>query len=364
MIRRLAAALALSAISLLAPTKADAGVFDGPWTYVKDRFHDGLDIFRLRIGFPDQGRGLGAKVRVTSLAQAGYIYWHGTYVGLEKRGFGVVEERRREMGVSLLYGSFNRMEPLHGNSFLKANSDWSRIEDRRILRNLPHWDDGRQRHLSIGAEVATPLLGVDVGVYPEEILDFALGFILIDIFNDDQLFGHNTEYLDATTMPGPDGEAPFARKRREMQEFRLRMLGQDADGTADPGATSIAPSTGEAPVPAAVMPPPAGDTITPAEADAAMEALDAQAAPEAGAEPETSIDLQPEEEPTAEPESSLEPAAEAVEPKTAGEVPESSQDARFRPIRPTKKERAPGGELPLELDPNLPKAEPKAEPKK
>ncbi len=336
-IRSLFAAALLTALCFAAPAHSSAGVLSGPWTYVKDRFNDGLDIFRLRAGFPDDGKGLGAKVRVTSLAQAGYIFFRGTYVGLDRRGVGVVNERRREGGVSLLYGSRNRMVPIAGNSYLKGNTDWSEIEDRRIIRNLPHWDDGRQRHLSIGAEVATPLFGLDVGLYPEEILDFALGFLIIDIYNDDELFGWDNIGMEATTLPGPDAEAPFAKERLAQEEFLLRMLEKELGERGQ--------LEGEAP-----MPPPVAedvDTISEADADALMDALEAEMQPtpepeplamEPEAEPEV---IEPEMTPEAPEELASEPGAEpAATPEEAAKeetpVLDNSRGIRYRNIERTK----------------------------
>ncbi|CAN5346782.1 hypothetical protein BH09SUM1_BH09SUM1_32320 [soil metagenome] len=222
-----------AAAALLAPAVGRAGVVGDVVTYGADRGNDLLDIFRIRGGYAHKGKGAGIKARVTSLAQIGYVWFDGRYYGIERRGIGAVDEHRREGGVSLAYGSWNEMQAVAGNIFLKANTDWSEIEDRRILRNLPYWDDGRKRFFSVGAEVATPLLAVDLGVYPEEALDFVIGFTTIDIFNDDALRGYNLENKDATTEPEPKKTAPFQGKQAKFDEFKKRMEAEKADAEAN-----------------------------------------------------------------------------------------------------------------------------------
>ena len=57
---------ALGSALILSASSSPANVVEGVGTYAKDRFHDTLDIFRLRAGFPDDGKAIGAKARVTS----------------------------------------------------------------------------------------------------------------------------------------------------------------------------------------------------------------------------------------------------------------------------------------------------------
>lgn len=264
------AALLISG-SMAAPAPAAPVV-----TYFTDRVHDFLDIFRVRAGFPDGGKGIGVKARATVLAQAGYVYFDGTYAGLERRGIGIVDERRHEGGVSFIYLSRNEMEPTWGNMFLKGGEEWHEVRDRRILRNLPHWDDGRRRPLSFGAEVVTPILALDLGVYPEEAFDFVLGIFTIDIFKDDQLRNYRVPYREGEALPLPFKDAPFAPKRQQFEELQLKLLiaemeelGQvedweDYDYGVYPDVT---------PEPAA--PPPFDPLIEDTEANAAIQELDA-----------------------------------------------------------------------------------------
>ncbi len=222
----------IAAMGLGTPAAAEADVVGGSLQYGKDRVNDFVDIFRLRVGVPRSGRGYGAKARVTALAQLGFVHYNGHYLGLDRRGIGIVRERRTEGGISLLYGSTNQMMPLWGNEYLEGTTPWTDLKDRKIIRNLPSWDDGRSRLLSIGAEVATPILALDAGVYPEEALDFVAGFFLIDIFRDDELFLRQRDVQGQfvpTTPPSPDLDAATRRKREEMdalygESIRRQML--------------------------------------------------------------------------------------------------------------------------------------------
>lgn len=215
----------------LADEDEGESLLDGPSMYVKDRFNDFVDIFRLRFGVPRTGRGYGAKARVTTLAQAGYVRYDGHYFGIDRRAAGLFSEDRLEGGASIIYGSRQEMRGEWGNEYLRGDTQWSVVEDRRILRNLPHWDDGRQRYLSAGAEVATPLLAVDAGVYPEEALDFVLGFLTIDVYTDDQLFEDSRpgpRFRRPTTLPVADTEASTRRKRAEMDALYGDMNAEEA----------------------------------------------------------------------------------------------------------------------------------------
>lgn len=289
--KRILSLIAAAAIVAGAPNVGRADVLRSVGHYCADRGNDLLDVLRIRGGAPDGGKGGGLKARVTSLAQVGYVYFDGTYAGMDRRGIGVVDERRREGGVSLAYGSYNNMEPRHGNFFLKTDTPWSMLEDRRLLRNLPYWDDGRKRFLSVGAEVATPLVALDLGVYPEEALDFVLGFTTIDIFNDDKLYGIEIPHQKATTPAAPKEDAPFAGKRAEFEAFKTKMAEEELKKAGEaPSAEATEPTeeTEKADLPAALPDPnqPSG-LIESKAADAALheaEKSESAKAPEA-AEP-------------------------------------------------------------------------------
>lgn len=220
MFRPLAAGAVALAL-LAAPAPADAGVVQ----YFKDRGTDFLDIFRVRVGMPNNGNGYGAKVRATALLQAGFVHFDGDYIGLDRRGIGWMEERRTEGGISLAYASRHETIPRWGNQYLMAETLWSEIRDRRIVRNDHYWDDGRGDLLGFSVEVATPIGAIDLGVNPSQAVDFVVGFLLIDPFKDDELgikdyWRYNI--ASPTDPPEPNLQAATARKRAQMEADRAR----------------------------------------------------------------------------------------------------------------------------------------------
>lgn len=269
------------------PAQSEAGYFE-------DRFNDIVDIFRVRGGAPSDGRAIGLKARATALAQVGYVKFDGIYAGLDRRALGLVREERREFGASLFYFSYNEMNPVNGNLYLTELDDpWNLAEDRRIVRNLPHWDDGRERPLSLGVEIANPLFGLDLGMYPEELADAVLGIVTIDIFNDDRSGGFELPFLEASGPPVPDPMAPFADRQAkndaqmlrwaEEELERLGQLEEPAPGTVEAmnealidaeNAPAMPPSVQEAAE--EVLEDASEGEITPMEADEVIDELEAE----------------------------------------------------------------------------------------
>lgn len=212
-----AGVLAALFVGLATPATADVGRF------VQDRINDFADIFRIRGGAPKGGQGYGAKVRVTALAQVGAIHFDGHYTGIDGRAIGTVREQRTEGGVSLLYFSRHRMNKVRGNDFLRTDTTWAQIEDRRVIRNLPYWDDGRRDVTSIGLEIATPVLALDLGLSPGQFVDFLAGFVTIDPYRDDMLHVRRREphrFVFPETDPEPDLEAPTRELRERLEAER------------------------------------------------------------------------------------------------------------------------------------------------
>lgn len=229
-------ALAAAAVlAMVLPGTSQAGFFGGVLQYAEDRADDLMDIFRLRVGIPRDGEAYGIKARATSLAQVGYVHFEGRYVGMERRALGVTDERRTEGGLSLAYGSQNEMYSHWGNSFLEETGSWSQAEDRRIIRNLPYWDDGRGHFLSVGTEIATPLISFDVGVYPEEAVDFVTGIFTLDPFNDDQLWVNSRQEYKPTTPPEPDLKAATRRKQKQLDEAAEAWKDEDTEANVEAG---------------------------------------------------------------------------------------------------------------------------------
>lgn len=280
------AGMMAGALTIAAPAAAPAQNSDlvtDAGHYVVDRVGDFFDVFRLRIGLPQSGSAIGAKARVTALAQAGWVYFDGDYFGLDRRSAGLTEERRHEGGLSVLYASKTNMTAAWGNGPLRNEGAWSLVRERHLLRRQIAWDDGRQRPDSLGLELATPLIAVDLGLYPVEAFDFLVGFLTLDLYGDDYLRMPSVEQPLPTSPSVPDPRAPIADREKALGD-RERAIIAAAKGLADAGNAPAAPA---APL---ELPPANTESITPAEADAMMEALPPAppAAPEAppAAEPQ------------------------------------------------------------------------------
>lgn len=258
--RCLLPALLAGAVSMTA-TPAQAGFVDGVGVYVQDRINDFADIFRIRAGVPNSGRSLGFKVRATTLAQVGYVHFDGDYWGMDRRSIGKVDEVRTEGGVSLFYGSNTEMVPMLGNIFLMGDSEWSDIQERTLVRYLASWDDGRKRPFSLGLEIALPVVALDLGLYPTEAFDFALGFTTIDLYKDDRLYQPTLRpEAPAVVPPRPDNSAPFRdvqerfehlrehfkqmELEEQMEEFSRLEAQQQHEATGSLDRERMVPSTG------------------------------------------------------------------------------------------------------------------------
>ncbi len=185
--------------------------------YFMDRVNDFADIFRFRVGVPENGKAGGVKARATFLAQAGVVHYDGYYWGLNRRALGSTHEERTEGGVSFLYGSKHTTEAVYGNAFLRGDTPWSRTEDRRILLNMPYWDDARGDLLGVGAEIATPVGAIDIGVNPSQLFDFLTGWIMIDPFQDDLVKREFQESRPERTIPVDDPNPDYATMKRQMK---------------------------------------------------------------------------------------------------------------------------------------------------
>jgi len=164
--------------------------------YLRDRGYDFLDMFRIRFSIAPKAEAIGIHARATCLAQAGFIYFNGSFVGMDRRAFGVWNETKTEGGISALYYTRIESDAPYGNQFLDENTQWFNITDRGLIRNDTYWDDGRYHPVSIGVEAQLGILpGIDIGIYPEEIVDFIWGIFTFDFWQDD-LSKTDVQYFD------------------------------------------------------------------------------------------------------------------------------------------------------------------------
>ncbi len=178
------AALALIALLPVAPSGAGESKLGA---YFRDRALDLADVFRIRIGLPKNSTSFGLKARATGLAQIGYVQFEGDQIGFDRRAAGVFRERRREFGVGPLYYTDVQTDMASKSEFADRHSDWSERQiPRQRVRDFRGWGDGRRRPLSLGVEIESPILpGLDLGLYPTEFVDFALGWLGFDMYDDD-----------------------------------------------------------------------------------------------------------------------------------------------------------------------------------
>ena len=171
--------------------------------YFQDRANDFLDIFRVRLSAARQAKGFGFHIRATCVAQAGALYFEGEHFGLDRRAIGVWREKRFAGGLSAMYFTDITNDIVYGNRFTDVDDVWSETQERGIVRNNIYWDDGRNHPFSIGAEVQLGILpGVDIGLYPTELVDFVVGIFTLDPWDDDLM---RIEYL----RPYPEEEQPL-----------------------------------------------------------------------------------------------------------------------------------------------------------
>jgi len=154
--------------------------------YWANRFYDFMDLWRLQWGVARDFKAFGAKVKATSLAEAGFVYFEGTKVGVERRAVGIIRQKKTEGGFTPIYFSAIREGGEFGNFFMRTDTDWAKTRDRRIIRNGFFWSDGTGRPVAVGAEVELLCFGgPDVQFYLCELADFMVGWFGSDPRGDD-----------------------------------------------------------------------------------------------------------------------------------------------------------------------------------
>ncbi len=143
--------------------------------YFLSRFYDLMDCVDFSVG---TGPGLYANVHATKLVQAGGGYSKAYHVGMRGRSVGVWREKRQEVGVSLLY--YQRVQRERVTGWVES----FRAEKMDLDTSAVYANNNDRSFLGVGAMVHAGVM-VDVNVRPMQALDFVLGWMTIDILEDD-----------------------------------------------------------------------------------------------------------------------------------------------------------------------------------
>ncbi|HYG78583.1 MAG TPA: hypothetical protein VEK08_26525 [Planctomycetota bacterium] len=143
--------------------------------YFLSRFYDLVDIVDFSVG---AGPGFMVNVRATKLAQAMGGWGDAYHVGFRGRSAGVWREKRKEVGVSLLYYQKVQRERITGwvESFRSEKMD---LDTSAVYAN-----NNDRSFLGVGATIQAGVM-VNVNVRPMQAIDFVLGWMTIDVLDDD-----------------------------------------------------------------------------------------------------------------------------------------------------------------------------------
>jgi len=143
--------------------------------YFLSRWYDLCDVVDFSFG---GGPGFLINAHATKLAQIGGGYSDAYHVGFRGRSAGFWREKRKEIGVSLLYYQKVKRERITGwvESFRSEKMD---LDTSQVYAN-----NNDRSFLGVGATIHVGVL-VDVNVRPMQALDFALGWLTIDVLEDD-----------------------------------------------------------------------------------------------------------------------------------------------------------------------------------
>jgi hypothetical protein len=143
--------------------------------YFLSRWYDLVDCVDFSFG---AGLGLMVQARATKLVQAGGGWSDAYHVGFRGRSAGIWKEQRKEVGVSLLYYQKVHRERVTGwvESFRTDKMD---LDTSAVYAN-----NNDRSFLGIGATVQAGVM-VDVNVRPMQAIDFVLGWVTVDVLDDD-----------------------------------------------------------------------------------------------------------------------------------------------------------------------------------
>ncbi len=165
------------------PSGPETHPFENFWP---NRLYDFMDLMRVQWGVPRDFHAFGAKIKATSLAEAGFVYFEGKKVGLERRAVGIIRQDKMEGGITPVYFIGVREAGEFGNNFMRTTTDWAKVRDRRIIRNGFYWSDGTRRPAALGIEFTFLCFGgPDLQFYLCELADFMVGWVGLDPRGDD-----------------------------------------------------------------------------------------------------------------------------------------------------------------------------------
>lgn len=144
-------------------------------SYFLGRWYDLVDVADFSFG---AGPGLMLQAHITKLAQIGGGWSDAYHVGFRGRSAGIWKEKRKEIGVSLLYYQKVQRERITGwvESF--------RTEKMDLDTSAAYANNNDRSFLGVGATVQAGLM-MNVNVRPMQALDFVLGWMTIDVLEDD-----------------------------------------------------------------------------------------------------------------------------------------------------------------------------------
>lgn len=194
--------LALAFISMLSAAPASGPHFSSE--YGEERARDFADMFRGRVMVPEKPGSFGFKARLTALLQIGAVNFKGRVHGMDRRQTGPWDQTNREAGVSVFYFSWTDSKPPQAGDCCPTGE--VNLDPRHFHHN--GWDDGRDRFFSLGLSIQPFILpGFDVGFYPSEAVDFALGLAGVDMLKDD-----HANPVARMTKPVMRGEPNFINR--------------------------------------------------------------------------------------------------------------------------------------------------------
>jgi hypothetical protein len=143
--------------------------------YFLSRWYDLIDIVDFSFG---AGPGLMFNVHATKLAQAMGGWSDAYHVGFRGRSAGIWREKRKEVGVSLLYYQKVQRERVTGwvESFRTDKMD---LDTSSVYAN-----NADRSFMGVGAMIQAGVM-LNVNVRPMQAADFVLGWLTIDVLEDD-----------------------------------------------------------------------------------------------------------------------------------------------------------------------------------